>query len=128
MNNTNGVLDKARELGNSITQSIEFQALLKAEDDFRNDIELLSLIGVIDKIKATSSQEEYLEDIITLEEEINKSSIMIELNLAKKNYDKLLKDINNIISYITDEESRVLFSTSKSKKGCGSSCGGCSTK
>ena len=128
MNNTNGALDKARELGNSITQSIEFQLLLKAEDDFHNDIELLSLIEVLDKIKATSSHEEYLEDIDTLEEEINKSSTMIELTLAKKNYDKLLKDINNIISYMTDDESRVSRSTSKNKKGCGGSCGGCSTK
>lgn len=135
MDNTNSVLDKARELGNSIIQSIEFQNLLKAEEDYHNDVDLLNLIETLNKIKDKYNSEKstehddyvYLKEIKKLEQSLNENPTIKNLNIAKSNYDKLFKNINNLISYITDEESRVSVELFKDKKGCGG-CGGCSAK
>lgn len=135
MGNATNVLDKTRELGYSIIHSIEFQALLKAEENFHNDIELLTLIETFNKSKNEYDSEksvghnddERLKKIKQLEQSLSENSTLKKLDIAKSNYDKLFKNINNLISYITDEESRVSVELFKDKKGCGG-CGGCSTK
>ena len=121
MNNRDSALDKTRELGNAIINSIEFQNLISAEDDYHNDLELISCIEDSNHIKDKDKLE-------ALKKSIDKSLTMKKLNQAKMDYEKLFKNINNLISYITNEESRVHISLPQDKKGCGGGCGGCGAK
>lgn len=127
-------LDSARDLGYSITNSLEYKNLIKVEEDFLNDSNLKKSM---DELEATRSLYEsspnsgehevhmYLNKIKELEETINNNETMKNLIEAKSEYDKLFKNINSLISFITDEESRITLKSSSSKSGCG---GGCSSK
>lgn len=127
-------LDYARELGRAVVESSEYKNLVKAEEDYINDLELKKNIDELEKIKKiynaskNSSEHEiqmYLAKIRELEAVISSNKTMDDLISARENYDKLFKNINNLISYITDEESRINISSSKG--GC-SSCSGCGNK
>lgn len=124
-------LDCARELGLAIVESSEYKNLVKSEEDYINDLELKKNIDELEKIKKiyaiskNSSEHEiqmYLTKIRELESNISNNKTMNDLISNKQNFDKLLKKINNLISYITDEESRININSSKG--GC-SSCSGC---
>ena len=125
-------LDNARELGNSITKSKEYKQLVSAEDDFHNDTSLQKMIKELESLKTISSscgnnheRLMYDDKINELKQSINKSDVMNNLTNAKAEYDKVFKDVNNIISYITDDESRIKVKEESTSGGCGS--GGCSS-
>ena len=127
-------LDNARELGNSITESKEYKQLVSAEDDFHNDTSLQKMIKELESLKTISSscgnnheRLMYDDKINELKQNISKSDVMNKLNLAKAKYDKVFKNVNNIISYITDDESRVKVKE-ESSGGCGGGCSSCSCK
>lgn len=135
--NSKNVLDVTRELGSSIVDSKEYSGLLKAEEDFHNDSELSQMLGELERLrdqhsskdKSDSSSdidylESYMNKINTLEQLVSTNTTMVNLKQAKEKYDKLFKNINNLISYMTDEESRVMIT--QSKCGCGGNSGGCS--
>lgn len=122
MNKEKDVLDITRDLGYAIVDSKEYQGLIKAEENFYNDLELSKNLSDLEALTDES-------ELIKLEEKINNSSTMKNLIEAREKYDKLFKNINNLISYMTDEESRIKLK--KKKSGCGgctSSCSGCSNK
>ena len=126
-------LDSARDLGYSITESLEYKNLIKAEEDFYNDSKLKQLM---DELETTRSLHEsspnsgehevqmYLTKIKELEQTINDNETMKNLTDARIDYDKIFKNINSLISFITDEESRINLKSSSSKSGCG----GCSSE
>lgn len=140
MQNNKDVLDITRELGMAIADSEEYKNLLKAEEDFYNDLELSKILSDLEILKEANSfidksntDIEVLEiqtnKINSLQQSINQSVTMNNLKQAKEKYDKLFKNINNLISYMTDDESRVKITQGKSGcGGCGSSGGGCSKK
>ena len=126
-------LDSARDLGYSITESLEYKVLIKAEEDFLNDSNLEKLMNELEKTRSlyesspNIEQHEvnmYLDKINELEETINSDETIKALTKAKSEYDKLFKNINSLISFITDEESRINLKSSSSKSGCG----GCSSE
>ena len=129
-------LDSARDLGYAIVESLEYKNLIKAEEDFYNESKLKDIIDELEITRSlynsspNSEEHEvtmYLNKIKELEQTINEHSIMNNLKIARSEYDKLFKNINNLISYITDEESRINLKNSSSKSGCGgcSKSGGC---
>ena len=69
----------------------------------------------------------YDDKINELKQSIEKSSVMNQLTRAKAQYDKVFKDVNNIISYITDDESRINVKE-ESSSGCGGGCSSCNCK
>ena len=128
-------LDNARELGNSITSSKEYKQLVRAEDDFHNDTNLQKIIKELESLKKLSSscgnnheRLMYDDKINELKQSIEKSSVMNQLTRAKAQYDKVFKDVNNIISYITDDESRIKVEEESSSGGCGGGCSSCNCK
>ena len=128
-------LDSARELGNSITESKEYKKLVKAEDDFHNDTNLQKIIKELESLKKISSscgnnheRLMYDDKINELNQSISRSDVMNNLTLAKAEYDKVFKDVNNIISYITDDESRIKVKKESNSGGCGGGCSGCHSK
>ncbi|MGF7057073.1 cell fate (sporulation/competence/biofilm development) regulator YlbF (YheA/YmcA/DUF963 family) [Brassicibacter mesophilus] len=124
-------LDKARELGQAIFQSSEYLALRKAEAEFHDDKDAASLLNDLKIAKERYSNffnnefsncNDYSEpqlknQIDTLQDKINHNLAIHNLYKAQENYDILIKNINNIINYITGKE----------KKQCSSSkCISCS--
>lgn len=132
MNKQNDILSSARQLGYAITESTEYEDLIKAEEDFQNDIKLNKTIKELESTKnmyktATNLEDHevnmYIAQIKHLEEIVANSENMNNLISAKVKYDKIFKNINNLISYVTDDESRIEIKSDK--KDC-SSCSGCS--
>lgn len=139
MKNNSNPLDSTRDLGYAITESIEYKNLIKAEEDFYNEPKLKDLIDELESTRSlynsspNSGEHEvtmYLNKIKELEQIVDQNSVMINLTEARSEYDKLFKNINSLISYITDEESRINIKSSSTKSGCGGcsksgSSGGC---
>lgn len=134
MKSKSNPLDLSRDLGYAVTKSPEYKNLIKAEEDFLNDYNLKKLMDELEKTRSlyelspNIEQHEanmYLAKINELEETINKDETIKSLTKARSEYDKLFKNINSLISFITDEESRITLKSSSSKGGCG---GGCSSK
>ena len=122
MENNLNVLDNARNLGNSIVESEEYKNLLKAEEDYYNDKKLTELLKELNDIKEKTNDP---QDISRLEEKISRNKSMISYTNAKDKYDEVFKNINNLITYITDGQSRPITEKSKDTKDC-STCSGCS--
>ena len=59
-----------------------------------------------------------------IEEKINQNKSMISYRSAKDKYDEVFKNINNLITYITDGQSRAIMEVNTTKKDC-SNCSGC---
>lgn len=135
MNNTNNPLDRARELGYTILKSVEYENLIKAEENYLNDNYAIELIKILNAkseeynvLKSNYNKEEHL--ILELEKDINKFKKEVDNNksiqnfyVCKSEYDKLLKNINNLIKFITNEDERISIDINTNNK-C-SSCRGC---
>ena len=134
MDNKKDVLDSARELGYAITESVEYKDLIKAEENYLNDNKLNKTIEELKTTKDMYSSATNLEDhevnmykaqIRHLQEILDTNDNMKNLVAAQADYDRIFKNINNLISYVTDDESRIKIKSEK--KNC-SSCSGCSKK
>lgn len=122
-------LDKARDLGLAITDSKEYSNLKEAEKNFLNNQEASNLINLIEKKKEefnlitrkkeydSSYAKEVLNDIKKIQKDIDSNPIISHLYHCQKEYDKLIKNINDIIDYMTGNN--------RKKNGC-SNCSGCS--
>ncbi|AFS78525.1 hypothetical protein Curi_c15160 [Gottschalkia acidurici 9a] len=124
-------LDKARELGYAILQSVEYENLIKAEEDYYNDPDATLLVK---RLNDKKSEYNLLDDKSDKENEINKLQQAIENNTAiqnlyqcKNRYNKLLTNIDNIIKFITNESERTSIDTVHEKRGC-NGCSGCCKK
>ncbi|WP_235436137.1 YlbF family regulator [Gottschalkia purinilytica] len=126
-------LDKARELGNSISQSDEYTNLRKAEEAFHNDNESVKLLKDLEvkkkKYESLISSDNInnkiikslFEEIKDIEKKIANNLIIQNLYDCQLKYDKLIKNVNTIIGYM-------IGSTAQSKSGrsgCKGSCSGC---
>ena len=128
MNNTNS-FDKARELGYAIIHSEEYLNLRKAEAEFhdsKNAARLLDELNIAQN-KYNNLLNNGMDDrkVSLLKDQIEKIQENIDHNLAiqnlynaQKKYDNFIKNINNIIDYITGEEKKECSSNKCSSCSC----------
>ena len=126
----NDPIYKARELGISIVESKQYTNLKNAEKRYNNDIEASSLMNLYNehmevynkliskKDRSLDKEKEVIDKIKEIKKQIDKNSILENLYKCQKEYDSLIKDINDIINYITGNN---VNNTSK----CRGNCGGC---
>lgn len=117
MKNNTELLDNARNLGYSIIQSQEYKNLLKSEEDYYNDLELTVLLKELKNAEGKDKDE--------LQDKINRNKSMINYISAKDKYNEIFNKINNLITYITDGQSRPLLEVKINNKDC-NDCSGCS--
>lgn len=122
-------LDKARDLGLAIIDSKEYCNLKEAEKNLLNNQEASSLISLFEKkneeFSIITRKKEYdsnyvkevVSDIKRIQKDIDNNPIISHLYHCQKKYDKLIKNINDIIDYMTGNN--------RKKNGC-SNCSGCS--
>lgn len=114
--NKNLILDKARELAYCIYDSKEYDDLIKAENEYYNDAHAMSLI---EKLNNTNLDDDQL---LQIQSEINSNETIQKLCLYQENHKRLLKNIDNIIKFITNEDQRANISTEVSSHKCGGCC------
>lgn len=122
--NTNPI-KLARELGFSIINSTEYITLKKLEEEIINSEISLNLLKSIEAIQSSNDNSTSIENLVLdspktqeIQSEINDSTIIKQYLEGKKSYEKLLKNVFNIIEYMTGE----IRATSSSGNGC---CGQC---
>ncbi|MTI48132.1 YlbF family regulator [Sporosalibacterium faouarense] len=126
-NNYSNPLDKARELGSAIINSKEYSELKEAEKQFLNDKASDLLDSYNSKMKEYSNlvskkdrnleeEESLMAELKDLKKEIDNNEVINYQYECQKKYDKLIKDINDIINYMTGNNQK--------KSGC-SGCSGC---
>lgn len=122
--NTNPI-KLARELGFSIINSTEYITLKKLEEEIINSEISLNLLKSIEAIQSSNDNSTSIENLVLdspktqeIQSEINDSTIIKQYLEGKKSYEKLLKNVFNIIEYMTGE----IRATSSSSNGC---CGQC---
>jgi cell fate (sporulation/competence/biofilm development) regulator YlbF (YheA/YmcA/DUF963 family) len=123
------IIEKARELGKSIAQSEELDSLKKCEQEVQNDSKAKLFINDQRQLQAElikairkNNDAEIIESIKKMladkQKEINEYDVTRRFIEAKQRFDKLVKKINDVITFsITGEEGC-------SSEGC-SSCRGC---
>ncbi len=120
-NNNVNPMANARELGFSIINSAEYEALKKSEQDILNNKTLLDFLRNSDLIQGENDNSIKLKldssKIQEIQQKFNESTEIIQYLEANRNYERLLKNIYNIIEYITEDKK-----LSNSNKGC---CGKC---
>ncbi len=127
------IIEKARELGKMIGESEQFIRMQNAEDAQMNDAQAQELIKSYNEKRSDIGERmksESLEknDMIALRQELQnefnklmENEVIFEYIEAKKEYEQLMKSVNDVITYsMTGEES----SDCSSGGGC-SSCSGC---
>jgi len=124
------VLLKAKELGEALSNAAELKRLKRAEDVLENDERGMSLMEdyrllQIELIKATRENKREVElseikdMLLSKQKEINDYSVTLEYLEAKNEFDKLMKNINEIITHAVTGEA---CSPSKCAS-CGGGCG-----
>ncbi len=126
----NDPIYKARELGISILESTQYTNLKNAEKQYNNDIEASSLMNlynehmevynkfIFNKDRSLDKEKEVIDKIKEIKKQIDENSILENLYKCQKEYDSLIKDINDIINYITGNNVN-------NKSKCRDNCGGC---
>lgn len=126
------VLIKARELGETIGESLELQRLKKAEVSLEADDRGMGLMEdyrllQIELVKATREKKgeirigEIKDMLMAKQSELNAYPVTLEYLDAKNAFDSMMKNINDVITFsISGEEA---CSPSKCSS-CGGSCGG----
>jgi cell fate (sporulation/competence/biofilm development) regulator YlbF (YheA/YmcA/DUF963 family) len=122
--------EKARELGHTIAESPEMERLSKAENAIERDDKAKRLLEdykllQIEMVRATKEgrEKEVIDSIkirlMNKQDEVNEYDPTLEYLKAKSDFDKFMKNINNVIIHaITGEEPC-------SPNKCGSCGGGC---
>lgn len=125
------ILVKARELGEMLVASQELSRLKKAEAILENDDRGMALLEdqrllQIELIKASreNNSEVKIEDITNLlmekQNEINAYPNTLEYIEAKNQFDALVKNINDVISFAITGETCSPSKCSSCGGGCGS--------
>lgn len=126
------VLIKARELGETIGESAQLQRMKKAEASLEADERGMGLMEdyrllQIELVKATREKKGEvqiadLKDMLMAKQtELNTYPVTLEYLEAKNEFDSMMKNINDVITFaITGEEA---CSPSKCSS-CGGGCGG----
>jgi len=127
----NEILIKARELGEALSVSQELQRLRKAEDILENDDHGMALMEdhrllQIELIKATreNNGEVRIEDIkdmlMSKQSEIDSYHPAHDYIEAKKEFDALMKNVNDVITFAITGEACTPSKCSSCGGGCGS--------
>ncbi len=125
------VLIKARELGETLSVSKEYQRLKNAEAVLENDDHGMALMEdhrllQIELIKATreSSEEVRINDIrdllMTKQSDIDSYQPTHEYIEAKNEFDALMKNVNDVITFAITGEACTPDKCSSCGGGCGS--------
>lgn len=126
------ILIKARELGNLLGESDILNRLKKAEQILENDERGMGLMEdyrllQIELVKATREKksEVQLTDIrdmlVAKQAEINTYPITLEYIESKNEFDALMKNVNDVITFAISGEEPV----SSSCSSCSGSCSSC---
>ena len=122
------ILNKAMELGEMIADSIELKKLKESETRLDCDEHAKTLMGEykglqVELVRATKSKiesaalEEIKERLINKQSELNEYKTTIEFLQAKDDFEKLMNNVNSVITYaMTGEE-----------KCTSGNCGSCSS-
>lgn len=123
-NNNANPIKIARELGYSIVNSTEYVTYKRIEEEIINNKILLNLLKNIEAIPRSNDNSTSIDKVVLdspriqeILSSINDNTIIRQYLEAKKSYEKLIKNINNIIEYMTGE-----IKTTSSNNGC---CGKC---
>lgn len=129
------ILEKARELGQLIANSEEFQKMNKLEETASSNPEVSDLYtqyaDLRDQIAAADMEEDADDEALDtmmdqaqeLEERINRHPGILELNLARLSFNQMMDRVNRALqAQLTGEDEFEDF------EGCGSAggCAGCS--
>lgn len=116
-------LKLARELGFSILNSTEYKYLKKLEEELMNNELALNLLNDMEAVEIQSDNSIKLKtdniEIQAMHNSIDGKDAIQKYLEAKENYSKLLKNIYNLIEYISGEAK-----LSSSNSGC---CGKCNS-
>jgi cell fate (sporulation/competence/biofilm development) regulator YlbF (YheA/YmcA/DUF963 family) len=126
------VLEKARELGEMLGDSLELLRFKKAETTLEGDDRGMGLMQdykllQIELVKATREKKgevqisEVKDLLMAKQKEINEYPVTLEYLEAKSAFDSLMKNINDVITFAITGE---MCSPSK----CSSCGGGCGSK
>jgi len=125
------IFDQARELGQRLRDSKEYTALTEAEETLYNDLIASSLLSQLEARnieyknlisrgdKDIHGEKIIVEEIKKIKKEIDDNQVIKNLNLCQHEYDNLVRNVNNLIDYITGK--------TNNKSKC-SSCNGCHSK
>lgn len=113
-NNNANPIKIARELGYSIVNSTEYVTYKRIEEEIINNKILLNLLKNIEAIPRSNDNSTSIDKVVLdspriqeILSSINDNTIIRQYLEAKKSYEKLIKNINNIIEYMTDRKSVV---------------------
>lgn len=130
------IIEMTRALGKQLQQEDSYKAYVKARDDNDNDTLLQEKIGEFNLKRMTLHTEmqkpdkdearlgELDKEIKALYGEIMATPSMAAYNQAKESFDKLLSEINTVITFCANGEDPDTCPTEKSS--CSGSCGSCS--
>jgi cell fate (sporulation/competence/biofilm development) regulator YlbF (YheA/YmcA/DUF963 family) len=115
-----GIMDQARQLGNALARTDEYQALKRAIEGADDDRQIAELRTELDKLEATIStalraqQEPEKEDAEAYEAAVHTlqgNSAYQRLVAAQANFDKVLQKVNQTISQGIQEgqDSRIIL-------------------
>lgn len=128
--NNMDAIDLARDLGRAIAQSPQMEAYKRSEEGIAsddkakllmNDYKLLQteLVRATREKKGTEIIDSLKERLVAKQEELNTYEVTLAFLTAKNNFDGLMKNINDVLTYeITGEDTC-------SGKSCSSCGGGC---
>lgn len=125
--------DLARVLGSSIIDSVQYRTLIKTEEEVLNNevaSELLSELKTKQKeyadLSSTDShnREKLVLSLQEIQRKIDDNDLILNYYRANEDYEKLLKNIYNIIDFIIGKHKLTGLDNDSCNK-CNSNCSGC---
>ena len=125
-----GILNKARELGKEIADSMELSAMRNAQDNMMNDPLAQSIIKEFEEkqqvyhtLRAQGQQltESQKQEIDTFEEKMLGNDLIVQYFKTQQEFERIIEAVNNIISEsITGQSQGCECGTSSCCSSCGS--------
>ena len=125
-----GILNKARELGKEIADSVELSAMRNSQDNMMNDPLAQSIIKEFEEkqqvyhmLRAQGQQltESQKQEIDTFEEKMLGNELIVQYFKTQQEFERIIEAVNNIISEaITGQSHDCECGTSSCCSSCGS--------
>ena len=125
-----GILNKARELGKEIADSVELSAMRSAQDNMMNDPLAQSIIKEFEEkqqvyhmLRSQGQQltEAQKQEIDTFEEKMLSNELIVQYFKTQQEFERIIEAVNNIISEaITGQSQGCECGTSSCCSSCGS--------
>lgn len=121
------IIEKARELGEEIASSVELGEMKNAEIAMMSDTEANRLVNEFNekqrkylelKSKGIDLTREQEEEVNDLERRVLDNPLIVDFFRKQQNFEKIIEEINDIIS-------RAIAGESACSDDCCSSCSGC---